>query len=190
MTIVAEPRAVPALEANRELVVPGGQERTLANGLTVIAIERRTVPLVELRLRIPFERSIQDRPFVARASLLTQTLFSGTASMSTVDIAAALQSVGGALSAGVDADRLLISGNALTSGLDRILGILADVVRGATYPESEVTTERSRLLDRIQVAQSQPSHLVRVALLKRMHLPSAFAARIARPLLRGRDRHG
>jgi len=179
VTIVAEPRAVPALEANRELVVPGGQERTLANGLTVIAIERRTVPLVELRLRIPFERSTLDSPFVARASLLTQTLFSGTATMSTVEVASALQSVGGALSAGVDADRLLISGNALTAGLDRILGILADVLRGATYPESEVTTERLRLLDRIQVAQSQPSHLVRVALLKRMYGQHPYAIQTA-----------
>jgi zinc protease len=162
-------RELPALEANRELVVPPSQERTLLNGLTIIAIERRSVPLVEIRLRVPFGRAEIDPPFVARAALLGQTLFSGTEEMSTGDIAAALQSVGGALSASVDADRLLVSGNGLASGLDRILGILADVLRGATYPEGEVTTERARLIDRIQVAQSQPTHLVRVALLRRMY---------------------
>jgi predicted Zn-dependent peptidase len=53
---------------------------------------------------------------VARAALLSQTLFSGTADMSTVDIAAALQAVGGALSAGVDADRLLVSATAWPTG--------------------------------------------------------------------------
>ena len=127
------------------------------------------MPLVEVRLRVPFGRATLDPPFVARAALLSQTLFSGTADMSTVDIAAALQTVGGALSAGVDPDRLLVSGNGLASGLDRILEILADVLRGATYPEGEVTTERARLIDRIQVAQSQPSHLARVALLRRMY---------------------
>jgi len=163
------PRELPALEANRPLVLPPSAERTLANGLTVIVIERRSVPLVELRLRIPFGRSVLDPPFVARAALMGQTLFSGTAKMSTVDIAAALQSVGGALHAGVDADRLLISGNGLANRLDRILSILSDVLRGATFPEDEVTTERARLLDRIQLAQSQPSHLVRVALLRRMY---------------------
>ncbi|MBX6752343.1 MAG: insulinase family protein, partial [Micromonosporaceae bacterium] len=169
MTTIVGPRELPPLEETRPLVVPPSAERTLANGLTVIAIERRSVPLVEVRLRVPFGRTVLDPPFVARAALMSQTLFSGTATMSTVDIAAALQSVGGALSAGVDADRLLISGNGLASGLGRILSVLSDVLRGATFPEQEVATERARLLDRIQVAQSQPSHLVRVALLRRMY---------------------
>lgn len=169
MTTVVGPRELPALEETRPLVVPPASERTLGNGLTVIVIERHSVPLVEVRLRLPFGRAALDPAFVARAALMSQTLFSGTATMSTVDIAAALQSVGGALNAGVDADRLLISGNGLASGLGRILSILSDVLTGATFPEQEVATERSRLLDRIQVAQSQPSHQVRVALLRRMY---------------------
>jgi zinc protease len=92
-----------------------------------------------------------------------------------VDIAAALQSVGGALSAGVDTDRLLVSGNGLAGGLDRILDILGDVLTGATYPAGEVETERSRLADRIQVAKSQPAHLARVALLRRMYGDHPYA---------------
>jgi zinc protease len=174
-------RELPALEANRELVVPPTIERTLSNGLTVIVIERHSVPLVEVRLRVPFGRSTLDAGYVARAALMSQTLFSGTAEMSTVDIAAALQTVGGALSAGVDADRLLIAGNGLASGLDRVLGIMSDVLHGATYPEEEVTTERSRLLDRIQVAQSQPAHIVRVALLKRVYGEHPYAVQTPLP---------
>ena len=169
------PRTLPALESNRELTIPSGSERTVDNGLTVIAIERRSVPLVELRLRVPFERTALDPPFVARAALMSQTLFSGTATMSTVDIAAALQTVGGALSAGVDADRLLVTGNGLASGLSDILGILSDVLTGATFPEGEVETERARLIDRVQVAQSQPQHLARVALQKRMYGEHPYA---------------
>ena len=174
-------RELPALEANRELGVPPTIERTLSNGLTVIVIERHSVPLVEVRLRVPFGRSTLDAGYVARAALMSQTLFSGTAEMSTVDIAAALQTVGGALSAGVDADRLLIAGNGLASGLDRVLGIMSDVLHGATYPEQEVTTERSRLLDRIQVAQSQPAHIVRVALLKRVYGEHPYAVQTPLP---------
>ncbi len=175
MTTLTGPRALPALEETRPLVVPASNERTLANGLTVIVVERRSVPLVEVRLRMPFGRDVLDPPFVARAALLSQTLFSGTDTMSTVDIAAALQAVGGALSAGVDADRLLVSGNGLASGLERILEILSDVLRGATYPADEVTTERGRLLDRLQVAQSQPAHLVRVALQRRVYGTHPYA---------------
>lgn len=174
-TPVTGTRALPELEPNRDLVIPPSRERTLSNGLTVIVIERRSVPLVEVRLRVPFGRSKLEPPFVARAALLSQTLFSGTAEMSNVDIAAALQSVGGALSASVDSDRLLLSGNGLATGLDRILRVLADVVTGAAYPENEVATERSRLVDRLQVALTQPSHLARVALLRRMYGEHPYA---------------
>jgi predicted Zn-dependent peptidase len=157
-------RTLPELGPNRELTVPSTVEHVLPNGVTVLAIRRASVPLVELRLRVPFARAA-----LAPSAVLTQTLFSGTAERSTVDIAAALQSVGGALSASADPDRLLISGNALVTGLDRLLEIMAEVLTGATYPAGEVETERSRLADRIRVARTQPSHLARVALLKRIY---------------------
>jgi zinc protease len=163
-------RAMPDLGPNRELQLPSTVEHELANGLTVLAIRRSSVPLVEVRLRVPFARAP-----LAPAAVLTQTLFSGTATMSTVDIAATLQSVGGALSAGADPDRLLVSGNALVSGLDRLLATLAEVLTGATYPDGEVVTERSRLADRIRVALSQPAHLARVALLKRLYGDHPYA---------------
>jgi zinc protease len=163
-------RKLPDLEPNRKLSVPKTVERTLANGLKVIAIRRPAVPLVELRLRIPFAKA-----HLARGEMLSQSLFSGTPSMSTVDIAAELQKVGGGLGASDDPDRLLISGNALAPGLPRLLEILADVLQSANYPADEVATERERLVDRIQIAQTSPGHLVRVALLKRVYGDHPYA---------------
>ena len=169
-------RPLPPLGPNRELTLPPTAERKLANGLTVIALRRPSVPLVELRLRIPFAKA-----GLAGTALLTQTLFSGTETLSTVDIAAELQSVGGGLGAGADPDRLLISGNSLVDGLPRLLGVLADVLANATYPADEVATERDRLVDRIQVAQSQPAHLARVALLKRVYGTHTYAVQTPAP---------
>jgi len=77
-------RVVPDLGPTTGLTLPETAERTLANGLIVIAIRRPSVPLVEVRLRIPFARA--DLP---GTSLLTQTVFSGTSQLSTVDIARA-----------------------------------------------------------------------------------------------------
>jgi predicted Zn-dependent peptidase len=162
--------ALPDLGVLKPLTVPDTAEQTLANGLTVIAVRRAAVPLVEVRLRVPFAGAP-----LATSSLLTNTLFSGTSSLSTVEIAAELQTVGGALGAGSDPDRLMISGNALASGLDRLLEILSQVLTDAAYPTNEVDTERARLIDRIQIAQTQPSHLARVALLKRMYGSHPYA---------------
>lgn len=161
---------LPPLEPLGELRVPEWTERELPNGLTVIAVRRPSVPMVELRLWVPF-----GNVPLAAGDVLAETLLSGTEAMSNVQIAAQLQSVGGALAAGVDPDRLLVSGNALVTGLDRMLEILAQVLTGAVYPEDEVATERARLADRIDIARSQPAHLARAALLRRLYGAGAVA---------------
>jgi zinc protease len=167
---------LPDLIPDTKLRLPREAERTLGTGLTVIAVRRPGVPLVELRLRVPFGRAP-----LARATLLSQALFTGTGTMSSIDIAAELQTVGGGLAAGLDPDRLLITGNALAAGLDRMLEILAGVLTDPAYPAEEVATERERLADHIQVAQSQPAHLARTALLKRMYGRHPYAVQTPEP---------
>ncbi|HEV7896693.1 MAG TPA: pitrilysin family protein [Planosporangium sp.] len=167
---------MPALGPNRPLKLPKIVEQTLSNGLTVMAIRRPAVPLVEVRLRMSFARTN-----VARTAMLTQTMLSGTDERSGVEIAAELQKVGGGLNAGADPDRLLVSGNSLVAGLDRLLEIMASVLTGAAYPSGEVSTERGRLADRIRVALSQPSHLAREALLKRVYGRHPYAVQTPTP---------
>ncbi|MGS2613530.1 M16 family metallopeptidase [Micromonospora sp. LZ34] len=175
-TVPTTPRALPPLGPTRKLKLPKQAERTLGNGLTVIAVRRPAVPLVELRLWMPFGRAN-----LARGAMLAQTLLSGTETMTSVQLAAELQRVGGGLSAGIDPDRLMLSGASLVTGLDRMLELLAEVLTGATYPSGEVATERDRLVDRIQVAQSQPAHLARTALLKRIYGRHPYAVQTPEP---------
>ena len=65
MTAETLVRTVPVLGPNRPLKLPKTVERTLDNGLTVIALRRSSVPLVEIRLRVPFAKA-----HLARAALL------------------------------------------------------------------------------------------------------------------------
>src|SRR5690606_9826381 len=81
----------------------------------------------------------------------------------------------------VDPDRLLVTGNALASELPRLLEILGEVLDGAAYPEQEVDTERERLADRIRVALTQPSHVARRALLKRVYGEHPYAVQTPEP---------
>ncbi|MFC0031298.1 M16 family metallopeptidase [Micromonospora chaiyaphumensis] len=175
-TVETGTRPLPALGPNRRLKLPKQAERTLGNGLTVIAVRRSAIPLVELRLWMPFGRT-----HLARGGMLAQTLLSGTETHTATQLAAELQKVGGGLSAGIDPDRLMLSGAGLVTGLNRMLELLADVLTGATYPADWVETERDRLVDRIQVAQSQPAHLARTALLKRIYGRHPYAVQTPEP---------
>jgi zinc protease len=169
-------REVPALAAARKLKLPKVAERTLPNGLTVIAARRPAVPLVELRLRVPFARTN-----VARGMVLAETMLSGTSEMSNVELSAALQRIGGQLTASVDADRLMLAGNALASGLGRLLELLGSVLSDAAYPAGEVAAERARLADHVRVAKTQPAYLAREALNRRMYGRHPYAVQTAEP---------
>jgi predicted Zn-dependent peptidase len=177
------PTTLPELTSPRKAKRLTVAERVLDNGLRVLAVRRPGAPLVEVRLRIPFqaESARGNVNHVTRSSLLSQTLLSGTEAMSTVDIAAALQAIGGDLHAGVDPDRLLVAGSALSTGLPRLLELLAEVLGGATYPSREVTTERDRLADRLEMAAAQPAQAVRSALQRRYYGAHPYAIQTPEP---------
>lgn len=171
-------RTVPAVAPTRTPDLPTVAERTLTNGLRVLVVHRPAVPLVELRLRIPFAGLGESHH--ATAELLAETLFTGTGDRDRLEIATALQALGGGLSTDVDADRLAVVGSALAVNLEPMLALLAEVLRGASYPSSEVAGERTRLVDATAVARSQPSVIAREALLGRLYGEHPYASDIAR----------
>jgi predicted Zn-dependent peptidase len=158
------PRPLPPLGEQRAATGLSTVDTTLPNGLRVIVVRQSAVPLVELRLRIPFAGT--DPMHAARAEVLASTLLSGTARRDRVAIDTDLALVGGELDASVDPERLSIGGNALASGLDTLLDVLTDALTGASYADDEVQREKARLVERIAMAKSQPTVIARQALQK------------------------
>lgn len=158
---------------------PDTAERTLASGLRVIVARHPSVPLVEVRLRVPFAGTAPSHP--ARASLLAGTLLSGTAQRSQVELAEALQSLGTSLWVSADADSLLIGGVVLRDRLPDLLRLTAEVLTGAAYPAGEVAGERGRLRERLSIAWSQPGVLADQALRRRMFGSHPYALQLPEP---------
>ncbi|GLZ40494.1 pitrilysin family protein [Actinokineospora sp. NBRC 105648] len=158
------PRPLPPLGDQRAAGNLSSVDTVLANGLRVIAVHQPTVPMVELRVRIPFAG---DAPaHAATAEVLAAAILTGTERRDRVAVDTELALVGGELSAVVDPEVLSLGGNALASGLDTLLDVLADALTGAIYRDDEVEGERARLVERIAVARSQPSVIARQALQK------------------------
>ncbi|GAA2697624.1 MULTISPECIES: pitrilysin family protein [Actinosynnema] len=172
------PRPLPELGEHRAAADLASADTTLPSGLRVIAVRRASVPVVELRLRVPFADpadSSVGSTHCAVAEVLANTLLTGTARRGRLDVDTELALVGGELDAVVDPERLAISGNALVSGLDTLLDVLADVLTGATHPEEEVARERARLVERIRLARSQPNVIAREALQQHLYGDHPFA---------------
>ncbi|WP_462202839.1 M16 family metallopeptidase [Frankia sp. CcWB3] len=170
---------IPAVRPTVPAELPAVSDHTLDNGLRVLVVERASVPLVEVRLRIPFAGV--GAVHQARAEVLAETLFTGSHRFDRVGLATEVQRLGGSLSTGVDADRLSIVGSALAVNLEPLLGIMAEVLLGATYPDDEVTGERDRIVEDTAMARSQPAVIAREALLGRLFGDHPYAIGIAEP---------
>ncbi|HWM58583.1 MAG TPA: pitrilysin family protein [Pseudonocardia sp.] len=162
----AGPRGLPPLGPTRDVPLPDVVDQVLPTGLRVLAARRAAVPMVELRLRVPFADpgEVPDPTYPAVAELLSSTVLTGTATRDRVEIDDELAAVGADLGVSVDPERLSIGGSGLASGLDTVLAVLADVLTAATHPDTEVSRERERLAERIQLARAQPRTIAREAL--------------------------
>ena len=78
------PRPLPPLDKWMPAIQPSSVDTIIPNGLRVIAVRKPTVPMVELRLRIPFASN--ENQHEARAALLAETILTGTQRRSRVQI--------------------------------------------------------------------------------------------------------
>jgi zinc protease len=133
--------------------------RVAANGLRVHAIRQAAAPLVTVQLDIPF--GVDSPEQTGTAELLAATLFTGTADLDRSRIEDEIALVGGALRCSVDPERLTLSVTVLTEGLPRTLAIIAQCLIGARYTGAELDRERTRLIERVKLANATPRLLAR-----------------------------
>ncbi|HZE50283.1 MAG TPA: pitrilysin family protein [Jatrophihabitantaceae bacterium] len=171
--------SVPALGTARRPRKFTALERTLDSGLRVVVVRKPGVPLVEVRLRVPFLSA--RAAHAARATVLSDSVLTGTVDHDRAGLAAAVQRLGGDLGIGVDADRLQVSGNVLATNLRGFLDVVADVLTGATYPAKEVVAERERLVERLTIARSRAGVVAGEALARRMWGDHPYARDLPEP---------
>ena len=130
---------IPPLGEPRPQPVPEAHETTLPSGLRVVVVPRPGVPLIELRLRVPFAaRTAADAAeLTARAAVLSGALLLGTGTHDQTGIAELLQSHGAELSVSTDPDRLLFATTLLPDGLAPVLGLLAELLTDAGLPRRQ-----------------------------------------------------
>lgn len=170
------PRELPGLAEQHAAVQPEVLDTVLPNGLRLMAVRRATVPMVELRMQIPFAGD--DRMHPARAEVLAETILTGTARRDRVGMDADLAMIGGELSTVVDPESLSISGASLSEGFGELLDILADSLTGAIYADAEVGRERDLLVEQLTLARARPNVIAREALQRHRYGDHPFAREV------------
>ncbi|CAM5674465.1 Insulinase family protein OS=Streptomyces alboniger OX=132473 GN=CP975_26945 PE=4 SV=1 [Streptomyces alboniger] len=151
----------------------------LGNGLRLVVCSAPVVPLVELRLTVPY--AVREPGDVTRCQLLAAVLLHGTAHRDADGYDAALAAHGATLDAAADAHRITVAGHAMADALPAVLALLAEAVRAPRLTEDVVVPEREALARRVRLATLQPAALAQHALLRRRYGDEAAARRQPTP---------
>jgi zinc protease len=151
-----KPPATPPLAPYK---LPAVRESKLPNGLAVLMVEDRRLPMVTMR--ISFAAGSRSDPPNQRglSETVASLLKAGTPKRSSRQLAEDMASIGGSLDAGNGADSLVVSGSALSEHTAKWLEAAADVVRNASFPQDEIDLRKENRLQELQMELSQASVL-------------------------------
>lgn len=151
-------QAPPPLQPH-PIAIPAPRETVLPNGLTVVVVEDRRLPLVSYRLAFPVGGAFDPPGLPGLTDLLAGLLPEGTESKTSREIADEVARMGASLSAGANSDYTIVAGSALAHFNDRILELMADVTLHPSFPENEVELARQNTKESLRQQRAQPSFL-------------------------------
>ncbi|HEX9703863.1 MAG TPA: pitrilysin family protein [Gemmatimonadales bacterium] len=149
-------QGAPAASPLRPVQFPMFFERRLASGLNVVVVEHHEQPVVTATLTLPAGSAYDPAGKEGLASIVAELLTKGTRTRSAEQIAAAIEGVGGQLTATAGTDFFTVSTGVLSEHADLAFSLLGDVLLNATYPESELELARTRSLSQLELELSQP----------------------------------
>jgi predicted Zn-dependent peptidase/outer membrane lipoprotein-sorting protein len=151
----------PRVAPERPFTFPAHTTTKLDNGLTVFVVEDHRQPVVSATLLLPAAGATAqaDAKQAGLAGMTAALLRQGTAKRSAQQIAEAIDSIGGSLSAGANADATQASVTVMTSSLDAGFDLLADIVQRPAFAPDEIERWRRQMASGLQVSYSDPEYL-------------------------------
>jgi predicted Zn-dependent peptidase len=135
------------------------RQTTLSNGLTIVTETVDTVRSVALGFWIRAGSRYEPEDLSGISHFLEHTVFKGTTTRSTFEIAASLERVGGNLNAFTTKEFTCYHARFLSEYLEEAVDVLSDLLLHPTFPESELEREKSVVLDELRDSQDVPDEL-------------------------------
>jgi zinc protease len=152
-------RQMPPPLAPRPLKLPQHLETTLANGLGLVVVEDKRLPLISFRLafRSGDANDPADRPGLS--DMMSSLLSEGTAKRNSRQIAEEVERFGATLAVGSSSDFTTVAASSLSVYSDEILDLMADVTLNPSFPRNEVDLARENTKQMLIQQRAQPTFL-------------------------------
>jgi zinc protease len=151
----------PLPKAGGGVRVPAHERFVLENGITLIIVPRRDVPLVAFNAVLRGGSLCDPTGKPGVASLLAGLLEKGAGKRDAFAFADAVEGVGGSFSAGTGTESLGVRGQFLARDQQLMLELLADALMRPRFETEELETLSARHIEMIKAAKdSDPSELI------------------------------
>ena len=152
-------RHAPAPLPSSEIRIPTPYQTVLPNGLTLVVVEDKRLPLVSYRLAFRTGDAHDPPELPGLTDMMAGLLTEGTTSRTSRQIAEEVERMGATLHAGAGSDFTTLSASALSVFGDKILELMADVTLRPSFPENEVELTKQNTKESLKQQRAQPSFL-------------------------------
>jgi zinc protease len=129
---------------------------TLRNGLKVLLVDNSSVPTVSLTTSVLAGARYDLESKAGLAIMASRLLDEGTENRTSLEIADAIESVGGAIETDGSFERIIATAGVLNKDVDLGLELLSDLVMRPIFPQDYVDKEKERTLAEIASALDRP----------------------------------
>lgn len=146
----------PPFGPSPSLKAPVVWRAALDNGVPVLGIEDREVPLVQFELRIEGGQLLEERGKTGVANLLAESMTAGTANRTPEELEAAIDLLGGSISVSAGRESLSIRGGALARNFEETMALVQEIVLEPRFDPEEFELSKQRVANALQQRQANP----------------------------------
>lgn len=159
---VPDRSAPPALGAPRPLQLPAIQRFKLSNGLPVVFMEKRGVPIIQVNMMVKTGSAMDPSDRSGLASLTAAMLDEGAGALSALELADAIDFLGARISTGAGAHTSSVALHTPVSKLAEALPLMADIAIRPRFDMEELERLRKERLTSLLQWHDQPSTIASI----------------------------
>ncbi|MEQ1869042.1 MAG: pitrilysin family protein [Vicinamibacterales bacterium] len=129
----------------------------LNNGVVVLSKESRKTPAVTIQLSMRAGSICDPDATIGASYLLGKVIDRGTMTRSAADIAEGLEDRGASLTVSVTRHLMTLTCTCLEADFSHVLGLLADIVRAPSIPDSELAIQKGEVITQIRQDADSPA---------------------------------
>lgn len=152
-----------------ELRAPRMERVVLDNGLTVLVVQKRELPLVDIRVVVRAGSAADPRKNLGLAGFTGDLLKYGSVRRSAAQVADEVETLGSHISVSVAEESTIVGATVMTSSFPLVFEIVAELLLQPAFAAAELERVRKQRLGYVAQAQKDPGGMASRAFLKTVY---------------------